>query len=144
VSGLFSICAEEDSNLHPVIPDQALNLAYESVAASMAQNRANRIAVRRQMRRMTRAWQFSSALSIGALGGRLACIPFRDAALVPLSSGEPTKGGRDACPTVSHMISPEVDAGSGSGVQGAGANRDHPTGDTREPERFGQGLRMAI
>ena len=26
-AGLFRVCAEEDSNLHPVIPDQALNLA---------------------------------------------------------------------------------------------------------------------
>jgi hypothetical protein len=39
VSGLFSICAEEDSNLHPVIPDQALDLAHGSVAASKPQTK---------------------------------------------------------------------------------------------------------
>ena len=30
----FSECAEEDSNLHPVIPDQALNLAGQAVVRS--------------------------------------------------------------------------------------------------------------
>jgi hypothetical protein len=32
--GAFARCAEEDSNLHPVIPDQALNLAREIVDPS--------------------------------------------------------------------------------------------------------------
>jgi len=29
--GLFLLCAEADSNLHPVIPDQALNIAGQAV-----------------------------------------------------------------------------------------------------------------
>ena len=33
-SGAFDTCAEEDSNLHPVIPDQALNLARQVSYAS--------------------------------------------------------------------------------------------------------------
>src|SRR5215211_3510873 len=44
-SGAFERCAEEDSNLHPVIPDQALNLvtrvsdtSYASVASRSSGN----------------------------------------------------------------------------------------------------------
>ena len=34
-SGLFRVCAEEDSNLHPVIPDQALNPIHRLPIASI-------------------------------------------------------------------------------------------------------------
>jgi hypothetical protein len=33
--GAFRRCAEEDSNLHPVIPDQALNLVWQVSYASI-------------------------------------------------------------------------------------------------------------
>ena len=39
--GAFVQCAEEDSNLHPVIPDQALNLVSGSVLLSTSDFRAN-------------------------------------------------------------------------------------------------------
>ena len=57
-----------------LIPDKALNLAYESVAASNPQNRANIVSGERRMRRMTRVAPFSIPFSaVGWITGARHC-----------------------------------------------------------------------
>ena len=59
----LSRCAEEDSNLHPVIPDQALNLVHPSVlCVQIVPNRPIRPAIRTHRTHWT-GWMLSRMLS---------------------------------------------------------------------------------
>ena len=63
VCGAFHRCAEEDSNLHPVIPDQALNLVCAIVARSISHSRAKDRRAPATDATYEPSWRFSNPFS---------------------------------------------------------------------------------
>src|SRR4051794_3468423 len=84
---------EEDSNLHPVIPDQALNLVCAIVARSISHSRAKKRRAPGTDETYETRRTFSAAFSAGPARGRLrAAQPRRPPARSVHGSQTPTRG----------------------------------------------------